>query len=136
MKKKRKRPSGKGQHPAKAVAQQTVLEMFSGSKKPRIVQSTDGASNIDASTISFSSANLTLEAVSKFLEKKFTEQAAAAQAPTEGKKKGGGGLGKVGKKKEGDVTGKAKGSKDKAGSSATTEQKGTPLFMSRPYCFC
>ena len=135
-KRKRKAPSWKGQHPAKGAAQQTLQEMFSGTKKPRIVQSTDGASNIDASTISFSSSNLTLEAVSKFLEKKLTEHAAAAQAPTEGKKKGGGGLGKVGKKKEGDVTGKAKGVKDKAGSSATTEQKGTPLFMSRPYCFC
>ena len=136
MKKKRKRPSGKGQHPAKAVAQQTVLEMFSGNKKPKIVHSTDGGSNIDSSTISFSSANLTLEEVSKFLEKKFTEQAAAAQSPTDGKKKGGGGLGKGGKKRELVVTGKAKGVKDKAGSSATTEQKGTPLFMSRPYCFC
>ena len=64
--------------------------MFSGNKKPKIVHSTDGDSNIDASTISFSSANLTLEAVSKFLERKFIQNAAAAQVPTDGKKKGGG----------------------------------------------
>ena len=132
--KKRKAPSGKGTHPASKLAQQTVQQMFASNKKPKLMHSTDDAANIDESAISFSGANLTLEAVSKFLEKKFMENAAAAQVPTDGKKKAS--LGKGGKKGDLVVTPKAKGAKVKAGSSATTEQKGTPLFMSRPYCFC
>ena len=134
-KKKRKAPSGKGTTPAKKLAQQTLQSMLGGNKN-KVVHSTDAASNIDASSLSFSGGNLTLEAMSKFLENAFIANAAVAQVPTDGKKKGGG-LGKGGKKRDVVVTDEEKGSKvKKAGSSATTEQKGTPLFMSRPYCVC
>ena len=110
--------------------------MFSGNKKPKVRHSTDDSSNIDESSLSFSGGNLTLETMSKFLESAFIANAAAAQVPTDGRKKVGGKLGKGGKAREVAVTDKEKGVKVKAGSSATTEQKGIPLFMSRPYCVC
>jgi hypothetical protein len=133
--KKRKAPSGKGTNPATKLAQQTLQNMLGGNKN-KVRKSTDNATNIDASTLSFSGGNLTLEAMSKFLENAFIANASSAQVPTDGKKKVGG-LGKGGKKRDVEVTEDEKGSKvKKAGSSATTEQKGTPLFMSRPYCVC
>ena len=134
--KKRKAPSAKGVVPAKKLAQQTLQNMLGGAKN-KVRNSTDDASNIDASTLSFSGGNLTLETMARFLENAFISNAAAAQVPTDGKKKAGGGLGKGGKKRDVEVNDEEKGSKvKKAGSSATIEQKGTPLFMSRPYCVC
>ena len=132
-KQKRKAPSGKGTNPAKKLAQQTLQNMLGGNK---VRKTTDAASNIDASTLSFSGGNLTLETMAKFLENAFISNAAAAQVPTDGKKKAGG-LGKGGKKRDVEVSDEEQGSKvKKLGSSATTEQKGTPLFMSTPYCVC
>ena len=127
--KKRKAPVG-GINPAVGakLAQTTLGAVFSSSKKPKIVKNVS-ADGVAESSIAFSGTNMSLEVLTKFLEQKLIADAKTREID-ESKKPGKAtkGLGKGGKARDAVP-------KDLAGC-ATTEQKGTQLFMNDTYCFC
>ena len=80
---------------------------------------------------------MSMEVMTKFLEKAFSENGNKAQVSADvPRQRGakGGKLGRGGMSRE--VVPRAEDKVVKASSSATTEQKGTPLFMNDTYCFC
>jgi hypothetical protein len=132
---KRKPVPPKGAHPAAKLAQTTLGQMFPSAKKPKIVKTSSEADGIQESAIKFSGSNLSLEAMTKFLETAFIANAAGMENRVEfAQTKKGGKLGRGGKLR--DVAIKEQGKEKKVTSCATTEQKGIPLFMNDTYCFC
>jgi hypothetical protein len=130
-KKRKPVPPEAGAHPATKLAQQTMGQMFPAANpanKKRKIPKKDGSDE----PVKFSGGNLTLQAMTQFFERAFIANAGQGEgkqpespAPETKKRKGGRKTAKV-----------AKAPAEKATSCATTEQKGTPLFMNDTYCFC
>ena len=72
---KRKPVPPTGAHPAAKLAQTTLGQMFPSAKRPKIMKTASEADGIDESAIKFSGSNLSLEAMTKFLETAFTANA-------------------------------------------------------------
>ena len=124
---KRKVPQG-GVNPAVGakMAQTQLGPAFSSNKKPKITTSvTEG---VIESSIAFSGGNMSLEALTKFLGEKIIADAKTREIEESKKSGKAKGLGKGGKAR--DVVPKV------VAGCATTEQKGTQLFMNDSYCFC
>ena len=111
---------------------QTKLQAASlTSSKKRKLEHIVTTDEEDATVIRFAGGNLSKEALNKIVEKAFMEKMAETEAEQEG--------GPTKRAKKGPAkTGKVSPAFTKAGkpsSAATTEQKGTPLFMNGPYTF-
>ena len=129
--KKRKAPVD-GVNPAvgaKQLAQKKLGAGFSANKKAKIAPSkTASADKAADNSIAFSGANMNLEMITKFLEQKLFADAKTREIEESKKPGKAKGLGKGGKAR--DAVPKA------VAGCATTEQKGTQLFMNDTHCFC
>ena len=94
----------------------------------------DEDADIEESTVAFAGGNLSVKAMTKFLETAFLQNASAGQVSLHEEIKKGGKTNKGGSLRN--AVQKAQDKVAKASSSATTAQKGTPLFMNGTYCFC
>ena len=122
--KKRKTPSGK----PKTLVQSTLLG--GGKSRVTVYPNRTVEESDEATTIRFSSGNFSQAQLNELVEKKFlemqNEEADAKASTKKGAKKGG---------KTKLPVPKAQFFKGKPSSAASTEQKGTPLFMNGPDIF-